>query len=109
MEDTMEPKKNDTSALYELPPEKKVEVMGVTITLSPITGVEFLRVQKECADVSTMRVDTEKLALALINLCVKDPELDIDKLSPEALLSLYTEIDGYLGVTTGIAKKLLRK
>ncbi len=109
MEDTNKNESNDTSALYELPPEEKVEVLGVTITLSPITGVEFLRIQKDCIDTSTRQVDTERLAVALIDLCVKDPEIRTNELSPEALMTLYAEIDGYLGTSAGLVKKLLRR
>jgi len=91
---------SDVENLYVSDEPQEMEVEGVTIKYKELSGTQFAELTDEL-DIdpnNPMDASGTEYFQKLIDKCVIEPELDVDRLKSNALIEIVSEIQGNLNV-----------
>lgn len=89
-------KENDIENLYVSDEPKTFEIKGVTITFKELSGIEFTELTDEMGIDPTKpdELSSKDYMFKLIDKCVIEPELDVERLKTDVLVKIMNEIQG---------------
>lgn len=90
----------DVENLYVSEDPLELEIEGVTVKYKELSGIQFAEISEELGvdPNDPQSTPTKKYFKILVDRCVIEPELDIERLKTGVLVELMTEIQGGINV-----------
>lgn len=99
-----EKEEGNVENLYVSDKPVEFEVEGVKIKYKELSGLEFTKISDELGidPNNPEELSSKDYMRKIINKCVIEPELDVDRLKMNVLLKIVSEVQGGLDVEGGL-------